>query len=86
MKLSDEELDAMARHGDGIVRGVRTTADVSGIRAVKSKLRRVSHHLESGKKGRDALHDLWKAMSFLDDSFTVGFLRLVKRKPKDGSA
>ncbi len=81
MKVSSEELEAYAKHGDGIVRRVTTRVDVSGLRAARAKMQKVSAEIESGHATRiDLLHSIWKAMSFFDDSFTQGMQRLLKEK------
>lgn len=78
---SPEQIEASARYGNGIVRRIHTQVDISSIRAVMGKLRRISQQAEDlpGSDLRDGiLHSVWKAMSWLPDSFSSGAKALLK--------
>lgn len=80
--MHPEQLEASFRYGAGqVVRRVNTRCDVSTIRAVYSKLRRMSQRIEAGEvtKPHDLLHDIWKCMDWLPDAFTPGFRALINR-------
>jgi len=82
--LSSEELQAAMRTGVTTPR-ITTRVDADSLRASRTKMRLAAAKVEtmrdiSHPDRADLLHSIWKAMSFLDDSLTVGMQRVVKRR------
>lgn len=78
--MHPEQIEAACLYGDRVPGRVATRLDVTGIRGVRAKLRKVSAQLEAGAQPQDVLHDLWKAMGWLDESLTPGMRALVQEQ------